>query len=291
MFYVLKGIYNYADDNTLVRNGPDVLFVKSQLESATIHTIKWFVDNQMQVNPDKFQAILLCPGRKTASTSFTILNHEIIPMSTVKLLGIEIDDKLTFDKYISKVCKKAGFHLKALGRLSKSLSGKSKTLLFNSFVISHFQYCSLVWHNTSKKNKDMIENIQKRGLRLVLNDKTSDYKSLLEKARRVPLYVERLRKILLFVFKCLHGHSPEFLHDMFALKQQPHYLRNINVLNKPKVLTTMCGLKSLKYVGACLWNDIPNALKCINDERIFKELLNNWISPSCKCGSCILCEL
>ena len=53
--------------------------------------VQWFSDNQMQANPDKFQAI--CIGKKTNSAilTFDINGTEIRPEDSVKLLGVTID--------------------------------------------------------------------------------------------------------------------------------------------------------------------------------------------------------
>ena len=42
---------------------------------------------------------------------------ELIMESSVKLLGIEIDNKLNFEKQISSICKKASNQLNAICRL------------------------------------------------------------------------------------------------------------------------------------------------------------------------------
>ena len=65
----------------------------------------------MQANPEKFQAIFLAPGH------FSIDNINIKPEKSVKLLGIELDDKLKFDIQVSSMCKKAAKQLNALKRI------------------------------------------------------------------------------------------------------------------------------------------------------------------------------
>ena len=46
-------------------------------------------------------------------------DDQICESRTVKLLGITIDNELKFDKYISKVCKKAQRKLTVLTRIKK----------------------------------------------------------------------------------------------------------------------------------------------------------------------------
>ena len=69
--------------------------------------IKWFADNHMKANPDKFQAIAVGKRTKDENITFNLDNNIIHCEDHVKLLGVTIDFKLSFDLHISNVCKKA----------------------------------------------------------------------------------------------------------------------------------------------------------------------------------------
>ena len=56
---------------------------------------------------------------------------------------------------------------------------KEKEVPLNSFVLSDFNYCPLVWHFCSSKLLKKSEKIQERGLRILYNDSISDYNQLL----------------------------------------------------------------------------------------------------------------
>ena len=57
---------------------------------------------------------LPAPGHKKVQTDFSIDNINIKPEKSVKLLGIELDDKLKFDIQVSSMCKKAAKQLNVL---------------------------------------------------------------------------------------------------------------------------------------------------------------------------------
>ena len=63
-------------------------------------------------------------------------NQEITSDTSVKLLGVNIDEKLNFRKHIKDICKKAGAKLKAIKRLGLHLSKTDKKLLIEAHVIS-----------------------------------------------------------------------------------------------------------------------------------------------------------
>ena len=55
------------------------------------------------------------------------VNQEVINSeNSVRLLGVEIDNKLSFEKHISELVKKAGNQLNAISRIQKFMGFKEK---------------------------------------------------------------------------------------------------------------------------------------------------------------------
>ena len=76
----------------------------------------------MIVNPDKVHIILLDKGSyDNTNIEVEIGDEKISSTSSVKLLGVKIDDKLNFNEHINEICKSAGNQLNALIRLDYNL--------------------------------------------------------------------------------------------------------------------------------------------------------------------------
>ena len=105
------------------------------------------------------------------------------------LLGITIGNRLSFDDHISKLCNKAFMQLNSIFRLKKYMSQKELEVVLNSSIYSNFNYCPLVWHFSTNKSIEKIENIHKHCLRLTLNDSKSDYKTLLDKTKTLAIEI------------------------------------------------------------------------------------------------------
>ena len=72
-------------------------------ESDSNIAIEWFKKNKVIVNPDKIQAIIL--NKKSSDLTnikFQVDNQVIKSLSSVELLGIQIDEKIDFNLQISK---------------------------------------------------------------------------------------------------------------------------------------------------------------------------------------------
>ena len=125
----------------------------------------------MIVNPDKFQDIVLNKKRSNlTNTNFQIDDQVIKSVSSVEL---------NFNLHISKICKSAANQLNALIRLKQFLSFHAKEVLINSYIISNFNYCSLVWMFSSTQSLSKIENLQKRALCFLYDDFEASYEDLI----------------------------------------------------------------------------------------------------------------
>ena len=62
---------------------------------------------------------------------------------------------------------------------------------------------------TSKSLLSKLEGIQKRALRFVLDDYTSDYVELLDKANVPGMKIMALRYLAIEVYKCINGINPK----------------------------------------------------------------------------------
>ena len=137
----------------------------------------------MIVNLDIFQAIIVKRNNKMEDSYSLNINQEVINSENrVKLSGAEIDNKLSFEKHISTLVKKANNQLNAISRIQKFMGFKEKEILLNSFVYSNFNYCPLVWYFCSAKPVKEIEKIQEPTLKILYNDFSSDFEFILNKS-------------------------------------------------------------------------------------------------------------
>ena len=96
----------------------------------------------MIANSDKFQAIVVKKNAKMkVFYSLNINDLTINSKSSVKLLGIQKDNKLSFEQHIPTPPNKASNQTNAIGSKQKYMGLKEKEVLLDSFVYSNFNYC------------------------------------------------------------------------------------------------------------------------------------------------------
>ena len=75
-----------------------------------------------------------------------IINSIVINESNaVELLGITIDNILTFNEHINNLCRNASYKLYALRRIRKYLTPERATRLYNAFINSQVNYAPSIW--------------------------------------------------------------------------------------------------------------------------------------------------
>ena len=82
-------------------------------------------------------------------------------MHSVKLLGLNIDWKLTFNSHVMSLSNKVNGKARALNRLCGKLNVDQKTLLYNSFIFTYYGYCPITWMFCGKSANNKAEQVQK----------------------------------------------------------------------------------------------------------------------------------
>lgn len=121
------------------------------------------------------------------------INNIVIKLNKfATILGIEVDDKLNFEKHVSTISKKANSHLNALCKIVNVLGQKEKEILINIFVCFNSNYCPLIWHFSALKCLRRVKKDQERCLRSLFNKHINNYLQLLEISKTPTMTVKCL---------------------------------------------------------------------------------------------------
>ena len=175
-------LHNFADDNNIIAVAETIQYLMNSLEVKTSNATEWMKDNDIIANQNKFKAIVLTKtDHNTASIRLEISRKTILSSIEIDLLGVTIDT----NSYITKTCHKGSIKLNAWKCLSFYIPLDTRKIFANSFIISNFNYCPLVWYFSRAKQLQKIEKTQERILRFLIflhshtvglvNDSTSSF--------------------------------------------------------------------------------------------------------------------
>ena len=116
-------MYSFADDNSLSAVAITATELENALQSESEVIRNWFPNDKMIVKPEKFQAIILDKQKHDYSNETIKFDKKTVEtVSFVRLLDIQLDDKLNFSLHVSSNCKSAANQLSALIRLNSFMT-------------------------------------------------------------------------------------------------------------------------------------------------------------------------
>ena len=274
-------LYNYADDNSRMYSSPDLNCIFANLQIDCNNDIDWFTVNVMKANHSKFQFMVISSER--IEQKFLDIGNGITLQSkpSEKVLRVTIDDRLQFSEHVSACCSKAARQLNALSRFSRHINLKSKSIIYNSFIASNFNYCSLVWHFCGTANSNKLEKLQERSLRILYIDFDSPIQNLIDKQGQGTLLSNRLKYFIFEVFKSIRKLNTSCLYDIFVLNEVPYNLRTPK-LEQSIRRTTHYSQCTFSYLGFKLWNEVLSDFNYTCDTEIsqLRNVLKQWEGPS-----------
>ena len=143
-------------------NNINLTKVLHDLEKMLDTLFKWFTGNLLKKNPEKSHLLT----NSAQEIQINIGGMATSSSKCGKLLGIHIDNKLTFEPHVRSLCKKASQKLNAFARIAYSLKFEQRKLLLNAFITSQFSYAPVVWMFHNRKLNNHINRIHERALRI-----------------------------------------------------------------------------------------------------------------------------
>ena len=93
-------------------------------------------------------------------------------------------------------------------------------VLMNPFFKSQFNCCPLVWICCNRSLNTKINRLHERCLRIVYNDKKSNFNELLVKDGSVSIHHQDFQKLAVEMFKVSRDLSPEIVNELFQFREQ-----------------------------------------------------------------------
>ena len=188
-----QGRLQFVDDTTLLEIVPRC---SPSLMCTVVDEISQFASSRGMelINPKKCKEIIILSFLKYSLASDNTIYVSGLPVervSSFKLLGFFISDDLSWNCHVDYVIQKAISRLYALRLLKKAGLGHSDLVnIYCSFIRSRVEHASPALSSLTNYLSDLIESIQKRGLRIIYPDVLS-YEDVLICARLKTLAARR----------------------------------------------------------------------------------------------------
>jgi len=151
----------YADDTHITYAGADLSSIQSNLNHDLSNLSKWLTSNKLTLNSTK-TAFMLIGSRQRLNTfpdtlELSIKDVPVNRVSSVKSLGVMIDENLTWQTHIDKWTKKIASGIGAIKRIRPFVPSATLLYIRSALIQPHFDYCNLVWGNCGKTLSDRLQ--------------------------------------------------------------------------------------------------------------------------------------
>ena len=264
-----------ADDTTIHTSGQDVPAITTVLQSCLSDVFEWTHLNHMSLNPSKTKYMILTTRQKrqllhSPSAHLSVGNQQITEVSDHKVLGVTIDNNLTWGPHIRDLCKTTAKKVYQSAKIKHFLNFHARKTFFQAHIQSGIDYASTLWDSASDSLKKPLKSLHRRAIKIVLLKRTSltdkDYKT----AQILPLSSRLMSNKGRFVHKILSGRAPMYLSTKLFINQSSR--NSSRKLNVPIPRIDLFK-SSLVYSGPVLWNCLPSKLRLPVSPSVFKKHL------------------
>ena len=202
-------------------------------------------------------------------------------VSTVKYLGVTLDQHFKFTEHVTNVIKRCAGRLNFLYRNSSVLNYNSRRILCNSLIQPYLEYCCSTWYSSISQNlRGRLDVIQRRMVRFI-HSKDPYYHVSFHDLRglswlSIPDRVKFFK--LNQVFKIRSGNAPRYLCTSFQALATSHshntrrssldFFISKELANSPH---------SFSFTAIKHWNSLPPCLKQIQKFPSFKKRLKQFL--------------
>ena len=134
-------------------------------------TLNYLHLHMTRPNPSKFMfngsAYNIINKGNHSSKHIYMGNTVISRVSSQKCLRVYIDQKLSWEEHTEKICKNASAGIGAIRRLKPIAPTTSLITIYKARVQPYFDYCSPLWDNCGKVQRDKIQKLQSRAARVI----------------------------------------------------------------------------------------------------------------------------
>ena len=207
----------------------------------------------------------------TPPVQLLVGNKQLHEVSEHKLLGVIIDNNLTWGPHIRYLCKSVAKRVCQPAKIKNFLSFHARKTFFQAHIQSRIDYASTLWDSASESLLKPLKSLHRRAVKIILLKNTSLTNDDYKKTTILPLKHRLMYNKARFMHKILSGKAPTYLVKRVSINlYSRNYSRKLNV-PMPRLDLFK---SSLMYSGPTLWNSLPVALTEPSTVSVFKHRLS-----------------
>ena len=211
--------HKYADDTQLSKGAPPGQFqsLLCDIQTCIESLVDWMYSNKLKLNAEKAEVLPFASTSRLSSVSrdSVDIGGKRIPFrSSVRNLGVHLDQTLSVQQHISSVCRAAYLELRRIASIRPYLtqSATAQLVCFLSAMTSRLDYCNSILAGLPLKLISRLQRVQNNAAKLVLRKSKYDHVTpFLQELHWLPIKFRPQYKIATFVYRFFDGSLPGYL--------------------------------------------------------------------------------
>lgn len=280
-------LMSFADDTTVFMSGHNITELVNHANSEINQLFVWLCANKLQLNIKKTKFAIFGPSQKTSRINKIEnlkINNQTIEQfgnkhteKSIKFLGIQIDETLSWNYHIKYISKKISQGLYILNRVKNFLPKYVLRNLYYTLIDSHLVYGIQAWGDSPAVEK--LFKLQKRAIRIINRAEYRSHTDPLFKQN----YILKLKDIhqlhtSLFMYDFNNNNLPESFSNFHINNTGTVHMttrqNNLMLTDRPRTNFT---LKLPKHSFPRTWNTIDATIRNSKSRNIFKRKLKQSI--------------
>ena len=160
----------FADDTTLIFESENKYDLFNKCDSGVNLFFQWCCANRLFINTSKANLMLFSSILSPLDIADVHMNCiKIDYVSSIRFLGVIIDDKLRFNYHIKEITRKISKNTCVLYKLKQYVPISTLLSVYRSIIECYINYCNLIFGNASDTHLSPLIIAQKKAVRIIAN--------------------------------------------------------------------------------------------------------------------------
>ena len=277
--------HQYADDTQILISChvADLQSIITLVEACVGDMVRWLLLNNLCLNSDKTELLLFGTKQQLAKVSQAVqlnVSTDVIKCTQSACnLGVWLDDKLTFDIQVGKICQSCMLNIKKLAKIRRYLTPQSAAVLSAAIVASKLDYCNSILTGISSTNIQRLQRIQYALARVIHRVPWREHITpTITKLHWLPVQQRKNFKLALLTWKALHLQQPSYVAELLNQRSTngEHNLRDRGIMLVVPPTSTQLGDRAFSCAAPRLWNSLPASVRSSPSLPSFKSNLKTY---------------